>query len=440
MRIGLIGISVRAAAEAVSACILDTVAIDYFADHDTQLALPNRCFQISDWSQVDAIIQGIDGRSETGIQEDSRGPNSDRRLAGTGERGWIATGGLELSPKILRSLAACGQKVLGCQEESLQFGKTPERWCSVLQDSGVSVPKYSRSSACPPGHWFLKEAWGEDRWFWQAVVPGELASAIYLATPQTTELVGCTRLFCRSDYRYLGNLATTQWPESALIDPLQRIGKTLAQAGQFQGLFGVDFVLDCKRRVWPLEINPRPSASVEVLAEILQRNLFLEHLRACGWPLSNGDSDNAKSKGESPQIACKFTLYTQGPPLTITDRLFNWLVDRREFRSTDLEQNRWLGAMDGDFASPQRYWQQRFADIPRLGTTIPTGQPICTLLANGTLLAPATGFDGESSVEPKRLLQWLCDLEGQVFGCGTAGYAKMDANLPIPACIWGESP
>ena len=45
---------------------------------------------------------------------------------------------------------------------------------------------------------------------------------------------------------------------------LDKLGTVLAQAFRLVGLFGVDGVLDAER-FWPVEVNPRYTASVEVL-------------------------------------------------------------------------------------------------------------------------------------------------------------------------------
>ena len=54
---------------------------------------------------------------------------------------------------------------------------------------------------------------------------------------------------------------------------MTRIAKALARASDLHGLFGIDFVLD-RDRVWLTEVNPRYTASVEVL-ELARRQSLL---------------------------------------------------------------------------------------------------------------------------------------------------------------------
>ena len=65
--------------------------------------------------------------------------------------------------------------------------------------------------------------------------------------------------------------------ESARIGLL---GDFLAASYRLVGLFGVDFILS-DGQPWPVEINPRYTASVEVLELALRRSLLAEHRRAC---------------------------------------------------------------------------------------------------------------------------------------------------------------
>ena len=59
-----------------------------------------------------------------------------------------------------------------------------------------------------------------------------------------------------------------------------RSGQVLASAFALVGLFGVDYILH-DDEPWPVEVNPRYTASVEVLELALGRSLLAEHICAC---------------------------------------------------------------------------------------------------------------------------------------------------------------
>ena len=58
------------------------------------------------------------------------------------------------------------------------------------------------------------------------------------------------------------------------------MGATLAASFGLIGLFGVDLILR-DDVPWPVEVNPRYTASVEVLELALGRSLLADHARAC---------------------------------------------------------------------------------------------------------------------------------------------------------------
>ena len=63
-------------------------------------------------------------------------------------------------------------------------------------------------------------------------------------------------------YRWCGNLVPPRVPVP--LDQPQAICSRLAAAFGLRGPFGVDFIWDGER-AWVVEVNPRPTASLEVI-------------------------------------------------------------------------------------------------------------------------------------------------------------------------------
>jgi predicted ATP-grasp superfamily ATP-dependent carboligase len=104
---------------------------------------------------------------------------------------------------------------------------------------------------------------------------------------------------------------------------IERIGALVAERCGFRddGLFGIDMIRDHRGDVWPIEINPRYTASMELLER-------------CGDAM-------------------------------ISKRI---IFARRDFVAPDLY----------DVYAPDEV-----ADVPRIGERIAEGHPICTVFAHG---------------------------------------------------------
>ncbi len=354
-RVGLIGVSVRSAAEALGPKLIDRV-FDFYCDWDTEQAAPNRCANLV-----------LGGFAEL-LQTSDQGPNA-----------WLTTGGLDLEPIVLAALHTPPHHLLGFSLDSVRFCKDPSQWSNKLRQAGRATLPIEFGTRCPPGRWHLKRNWPESSapWFWQLHADGVLGSAVFLAQNSTVELIGCSRLFVHSDWRYQGNVTSEAWPGAAAKATLVRIVEDLLDELRPCGLFGIDFILG--QQLWPLEINPRPTASVEVLAALYGRNLFLEHVRAC-WPTAHESSfDDLTTHPHSPlnshsqefaglAFAAKRVVYNSNQELEITSNVFRQLQQFPTFQPTNTLTN---AATNGHF---------RLADLPQPNTRIPPHEPICSIL------------------------------------------------------------
>ena len=87
------------------------------------------------------------------------------------------------------------------------------------------------------------------------------------------------------------------------------MGQLLASTFSLVGLFGVDHVLQ-NDEPWVVEINPRYTASVEILELAVGRSLLAEHVSAClGEYESSPPPTRSISRRRLPRVAGKTILY-----------------------------------------------------------------------------------------------------------------------------------
>ena len=114
--------------------------------------------------------------------------------------------------------------------------------------------------------------------FYQERIDGLSLSALFIGGSVKPTFAGVTRqLIGRpgADFAYVGSLGP--WPVTpAEATRIRTLGAVLATSFGLRGLFGVDFILS-DGHPWPVEINPRYTASVEVLELALGASLLAAH-------------------------------------------------------------------------------------------------------------------------------------------------------------------
>jgi predicted ATP-grasp superfamily ATP-dependent carboligase len=159
-------------------------------------------------------------------------------------------------------------------------------------------------------------------------------------------------------FQYAGSIGP--WPVSEVaLDTITRIGQVIAQQFEIIGLFGVDMILDGDT-VWTIEVNPRYTASVEIVERFSGQHAIAMHAAACSnfelpdiriWPQS--------ASRESNQFHGKAVLFARHD-----------LEMSREFAQTTLAD------------ALKKPWPGH-ADVSAAGTPIQAGRPILTLFAEG---------------------------------------------------------
>jgi predicted ATP-grasp superfamily ATP-dependent carboligase len=282
---------------------------------------------------------------------------------------WLYTGALENRPDLVDRLSV-EHRLLGNSGETLRAVRAPIALAEAVLDAGLVAPRIRIDPAGLPtdGSWLRKPVAsaggrGIGPWvgrnshhrgtvYYQERVRGLPASAIFVGQRSKVQCLGITRQFVgkgANRFAYRGSLAP--WPVSGeLLDRVERLGEVVGSRFGLVGLFGIDLILN-DGHPWPVEVNPRYTASVEVLEWALGRSLLAEHLQECGFEQAG--------QGWEPRpetYAAKAIVFT--------DRAFQWPAD-------------WsIGKVDPD-EFPE------IADIPRPGTTFRPGDPVLTVFARG---------------------------------------------------------
>lgn len=295
--------------------------------------------------------------------------------------GWFYAGGLENAPDTLQRLEQLpGLGIpLGCSSTAVRTVRDPWLLSDALQSVGVPVLELCRENIPPPadGSWIRKPLAGaggrgvslwntqsagiplaEPHYFQQRAT-GDIASAVFTVSSSgmacchgvCQQLIGTSVAHAPHPFAWCGGIAP--WPISPELSArLSELGVLLTRKFGLRGLFGVDLALDGDQfRV--LEVNPRYPASAE-LFEFSQRTSLLAVVTA-------GDESSESIPSVDSRCVGKLVLYTP----------------------YDVVAPDWSA-----WARPRSAWSVvPIRDIPVPGSTIPAGQPVCSVLASGADVA-----------------------------------------------------
>lgn len=379
------------------------VAIDLFGDWDTHQVLGSRCLVARDWNHARSLVRQF-SNSRHLLRRSRTSRKFDPGIA------WIISGGVELEPKLLQTLESNGGRILGCDVNAIRFAKSPQDWCRLLQH----VPEFRLDRTCPPGQWFLKSSWpaAERRSFWQQRIEGELLSALFMANRTSAHWIGAARLFvtqrhARShspqrhqfiasqfgEYHYLGNTVGEFTPSESQQMQMQDVADRFCQATGAQGLIGIDFIAN--PTVWPIEINPRPTASVELYSWLLQTNFYQQHVNVLQPSLTGTGPCQlpepvvlvSDDPHDSP-LEQRTSTHAPGtaPPTSrigvAAKRIVYWPGDSALLISESLHQSCFAAEPLNLLARKilNSDIEVKLCDIPNVNTRVLPGHPLCTLL------------------------------------------------------------
>jgi predicted ATP-grasp superfamily ATP-dependent carboligase len=285
---------------------------------------------------------------------------------------WMYTGALENHPELVDQLAWIAP-LWGNSGDVLARVRSPWELSKALTSAGLLFPQISASHVGLPtnGRWLAKtyrgasgsgvREWNGDQANVEGVcfqkrVEGTPCSAVFVATDGAARRLGVTRQLIGAPwlgahgFQFAGSIGP--WPISATVDDtLKQIGDVLVEQFDLMGLFGVDFMLHGDD-VWTLEVNPRYTASVEIVERFSGVSAIAEHAAAFGASVAGQNSQRASSSAHGKGI-----LYARRD-----------VVISESFASWSLEES---------LRSP---WPL-LADISLAGTVVESGRPILTMFA-----------------------------------------------------------
>ena len=287
---------------------------------------------------------------------------------------WMYTGSLENDPKFIASVSE-RHTLLGNPREVLRKVRDPfwlERTLRAYDLPALRVRSVRRLAALVQAtseRWLLKPTRGgggcriavwsgqplptHERFYFQEQRLGTPMSALFVASPENVELIGvCEQLIgpafgAPTEFGYAGSIGPIAVSDRTR-ELLQRLGDTLTREAQLRGLFGIDFIL-ADDIPWLVELNPRYTASVEVLERVLGRALLAEHVSACGHQLVIVREQPTPNRIVGKQIV---------------------------YATRDLTAPRLESLFEQEGHTPE---SPLIADIPAPGSCIATGWPICTV-------------------------------------------------------------
>jgi predicted ATP-grasp superfamily ATP-dependent carboligase len=194
----------------------------------------------------------------------------------------------------------------------------------------------------------------------QRYIEGQPAAAVFAVFADRSLLLGATKQLVGSEHdhrwRYRGSVSLPSI-DLTLTAQFRKIGDALTRDFQLRGLVGVDLVI-AQDRAWVVEINPRYSASVEVVEMANRLEAIPLHIAAC----TNGDAmQNALKPQADPGLAHAKAIMYAPRDVTISPAFFEWAMERTGAKrlSPDL------------------------ADIPSACEHIMAGSPVLTVFAAG---------------------------------------------------------
>lgn len=370
----LVSLTARMLAELAVRAGYDVLALDYFGDADLQALCPSRSLRY-DYGQAyspAALVQAA--------------------------RDWAAPAvvygaSFENQPAQVTRLAQ-GRQLLGNPPETLRQIRRPDRLAAALQAGGFVFPEtftaLANRTRDPARRWLWKplhSGGGHSIRFWgngrqpaggilQEYLTGLVGSISFVADGRQAVVLGLTeqlagsRFFGATGFRYAGNLIPPRLPAdelTALLAEAQALANYLTQTFRLRGLNGLDFIWH-QGRVWTLEVNPRPSASLELIDTAYQLRVFDVHVRSFTGQLPHFNLAQAMRHGPA---AGKAILYA---------------------------------VQNVNVGDTGRWFAQGIRDVPRPVECIEPGHPICTLLATGTT---ATACLQDLQAQAGQVRSWL---------------------------------
>ncbi|HUL03499.1 MAG TPA: ATP-grasp domain-containing protein [Gemmatimonadales bacterium] len=350
-RVLIAGIATRAFAESAVQAGYEVVAVDGFGDLDLRAC-----------AAVVVRTRDREGRFS------ARRAATDARLLASDAVAYVAS--FENHPASVGALAR--DRILwGNPASVLKLVRDPLRLARALSHHDLPGPATSATRPSRAGRWLVKPrasggGHGIARWnggrsargsYWQEWVPGIPGSIVFAADGRRAVALGFSRMLVgerglgAAGWRYCGSILSSkrqpQFPgEAALFDRTLALATVLTAEFGLVGVNGVDFI--ARGGIpYPVEVNPRPTASMELAERAYGLSVFEIHAQACGGALPAFDLRAARA--DQHAAIGKGIVYAREDAMVGDTR--SWLGDRS------------------------------VRDIPAPGEAIAGGRPVCTVFA-----------------------------------------------------------
>ena len=350
--IAVAALSARMMAEASARDGFDVVALDLFGDADTREAA-------SQWMSL--------GEPASLTIDDERTLSALRQLAKRGDvSGWVAGSGFESRPGLLAEAAAL-LPLVGTSAAAVCRVRDPVQFFGFLAPQGIHYPPVrlgalARTLPDDGTQWLVKDALGCGGWHvWRATprrvaempahhylqqqAPGVPMSATFVANGHQAVILGFNELTVRHfgtrPFVFCGAVGPVTLPARAASRALAAV-RALTAEFELRGLCSLDFMLDADE-IAVLEVNPRPPASMALYGD----GLMAAHVEAClhdALPAPRAEPDHVEG--------------------------------------TEIVFARHDGLIDDTAARRLSTWPHAH-DLPRAGTRLEAGDPLCSLSASG---------------------------------------------------------
>ncbi len=280
----IVATSGRALAQCAARSGFTSVVLDCFADVDTR-ATGKTVRRVADSSGIRFDAE----RLLSTAKQFAPPAKTDAMIYGAG---------FESDPALLESFAQ-RYRVCGNPPDIIRQVKHPETFHRLLDLAGLPYPETRLVPPENPDGWLVKRIGGAggqdvqpcgarpfetDCDYVQRAIPGTVCSALFLADKRRARIVGFSEALPTGNgaglpYAYGGAVSQAAVSPGIRVELSSKLDKLVALAG-LVGLNGIDFVVD-RDSFWVLELNPRPTATLELYDPEFAEGLLRAHVSVC---------------------------------------------------------------------------------------------------------------------------------------------------------------
>jgi uncharacterized protein len=355
-RVVIAGVSARAAAESAARAGFDVTAIDAFADLDQHPSVQSwpipRPFAARAAARAARIVECDAVAYLSNFEnhpDDVRTLAAGRELWGNPPAVLRRVRDPMCLARALRDRGSAGPEVW-LPPDTTGDGQTPDtttdhrEWLvkPLASGGGHAVRPWDRGTPVPR-HCYLQE-----------LIAGTPGSVVFVAAGGRAVPLGVFRqlvgdpAFGATGYQYCGNILASAGDNDALVDAACTLARTVSEEFGLAGVNGIDFVAR-DAHPYAVEVNPRWTASMELVEGAYGLSVFAAHAAACAdGTLPDFDVVRARRGAGAAGKAVVFAR----EDVTIGDT------------------SAWLG-------------DSTVRDVPHPGERIRAGRPVCTVFAPG---------------------------------------------------------